>query len=720
MERGNWLLEHRRTVVVLAHLAIWAACYAGAFLVRFDFAVPEFFLAPKYLWWVVPLLVLRVGAFAFFGLFQGMWRYTGQRDLESLVKATALSTGVFALLTLGFGIRPFPRTVFLVEPLLSVACAAGLRLAVRGFARTAQTIEHGERRRLLIVGAGDAGETLLREVIRSMPSVEPVGLLDDDARKHGMTVHGVRVLGGIDMAGDVIASMSVGEVVIAIPTASGQAMRRIVETVSAAGVSVRTLPGLDHLIDGRVTVQQLRDVAIEDLLGRDPVELDNAQISDMIRNNVVLVTGAGGSIGSELCRQVCRFQPRRLVLVEQAENALYHVHAELRERFPDVELAPRIADICDERRLDAIFGEFTPGLVLHAAAHKHVPMMEWNPGEAVKNNIGGTVRVTEAALRHGVRRFVMISTDKAVNPTSVMGCTKRVAELVVQGQAERGQTTFVTVRFGNVLGSNGSVIPRFREQIARGGPVTVTHPEMVRYFMTIPEASQLVLQAGAMGRSGEIYILDMGEPVRIVSLAEDLIRLSGLKPHKDIEIVYSGIRPGEKLFEEISVDGEGAAKTRHPKIYIGRGRRGRGRRSRRRARGCWRWPTTTRAGCRGRCGGSCRPTRSTRRRRGRPRRRSSRCGSRRSSCSCSEAEAADEAGFAGERHVEARRPHGPAARRGPRRSQRLPKVATASPRTGSRTAPAPSKPGATASGATRRRPRPVRGRTRRGRPRASA
>jgi FlaA1/EpsC-like NDP-sugar epimerase len=318
-------------------------------------------------------------------------------------------------------------------------------------------------------------------------------------------------------------------------------------------------------------VQQLRDVAIEDLLGRDPVSLDAAQISDMIRNDVVLVTGAGGSIGSELCRQVCRYQPRMVVLVEQAENALYHVHRELQARFPDLTLVPRIADITDGARLDRIFADTRPGLVLHAAAHKHVPMMEWNPSEAIKNNVGGTREVVECSDRWEVRRVVMISTDKAVNPTSVMGCSKRIAELVVQGAAAESRTSYVTVRFGNVLGSNGSVIPLFKEQIAAGGPVTVTHPEMVRYFMTIPEASQLVLQAASMGESGELYILDMGEPVRIQTLAEDLIRLSGLRPHKDVEIVYTGVRPGEKLFEELSFDAEAAAKTRHPKIWIGRG-----------------------------------------------------------------------------------------------------------------------------------------------------
>ncbi|MEQ1564249.1 MAG: nucleoside-diphosphate sugar epimerase/dehydratase [Myxococcota bacterium] len=570
---GAWdpLLEYRRPLVWLAHAVIWACAYIGAWLLRFDLDIPTYFLGWPYWAWIVPLIGIRSGAFAWFGLFHGIWKYTGQRDLENLLKATAWSTGLFALAVLAIGPRPYPRSVFLVEPLLSVAMVAALRLAVRALANTARKIEGDHPRRLLIVGAGDAGEMLLREVFRSMPSVVPVGFLDDNARKKGMTVHGVPVLGTLEDAEALVANHGVTEVVIAIPTATGKEMRRVVEKVSAVGVTVRTLPGLNHLIDGRVTVRQLRDVAIEDLLGRDPVELDAGQISDMIRNNVVLVTGAGGSIGSELCRQVCRYQPRLLVLVEQAENALYEIHRELHHRFPDVALAPRIADICDGRRLDAIFTECRPGLVLHAAAHKHVPMMEWNPSEAVKNNIGGTREVVACADRHGAARFVMISTDKAVNPTSVMGCTKRGAEMVVQSAGSRpgGRTTFVTVRFGNVLGSNGSVIPLFKEQIANGGPVTVTHPDMVRYFMTIPEASQLVLQAGAMGESGEIYVLDMGEPVKIVGLAEDLIRLSGFRPHKDIEIVFSGVRPGEKLFEELLLDGERTAKTRHPKIFVG-------------------------------------------------------------------------------------------------------------------------------------------------------
>lgn len=569
---SDWLLAWRRPLVVLAHAGLWSGAYLGAFLLRFDFAIPAPFDASVYALWVLPLLLLRFGAFQWFGLFQGMWKYTGQRDLEDLLKASLASTLLFALAVLAVGPRPFPRSVFMAEFLLAVAVTAGLRLSVRAFATTARRIESAsEERRLLIVGAGDAGEALLREVNRSMPHVSPVGFLDDNTGKHGMRVHGVPVLGSIDDAPRLLAEHRVGEVVIAIPAATGRDMRRIVEKVRADGVSVRTLPGVDQMIDGRVTVNQIREVAIEDLLGREPVQLDQAAISAMVGGVTVLVTGAGGSIGSELCRQIARFGPRRIVLAERSENALYHVHRELLRRNPGLELVPRIVDICDERRTDDVVAEHRPELVLHAAAHKHVPMMEWNAGEAVKNNVGGTRVLADAVHRHRVKRFVMISTDKAVNPTSVMGCTKRIAELYVQAQAERSQTTFVTVRFGNVLGSNGSVIPLFKEQIARGGPVTVTHPDMVRYFMTIPEASQLVLQAATIGDSGEIYVLDMGEPVRIVQLAEDLVRLSGLRPGRDVEIAFTGVRPGEKLFEELAVEGENHAKTKHPKIYVGRG-----------------------------------------------------------------------------------------------------------------------------------------------------
>ena len=567
------LLRYRRPLVVLAHIGIWATAFVGAYLIRFDFNIPEQYFDWPVLAWLGVLVTFRLVAYGYFGLFHGMWKYTGQRDLIDIGKATSASTAAWALALLFLNMRAHvPRSVVVAEFMLTFALVGGVRFANRTFAQATRNIHGAAGRRMLIVGAGDSGESLLREALRNMKDrVQPIGFLDDNPLKQKMLIHGIPVLGTIDDAGHVLEQQDIAEVVIATPAATGAQMRRILDAVRRPGVTVRTLPSMEHLIDGRVTINQLREVNIEDLLGRDPVELDMRQISDMIRNEVVLVTGAGGSIGSELCRQVCRFQPRGLVLVEQAENALYHVHRELKGRFPDVDVHPRIADITDRVRLEAVFREFEPGLVLHAAAHKHVPMMEWNPTEAVKNNIGGTRILADLAHEHHCRRFVMISTDKAVNPTSVMGCTKRVSELYVQAQAQRSETRFATVRFGNVLGSNGSVIPLFRGQIAKGGPVTVTHPDMQRYFMTIPEASQLVLQAGAIAESGEVYVLDMGEPVLITTLAEDLIRLSGLEPGEDIEIVFTGTRPGEKLFEELSWDEEDAEKTTHAKIFVGKG-----------------------------------------------------------------------------------------------------------------------------------------------------
>jgi FlaA1/EpsC-like NDP-sugar epimerase len=359
------------------------------------------------------------------------------------------------------------------------------------------------------------------------------------------------------------------QAILTMASAPGAAVRTVATACQRAGLNVKILPGLYQLVGGEVNLTRLRDVAIEDLLGRDAVKLDDALISADLSNRVVLVTGAGGSIGSEICRQVSGYRPKQLVLVEQAENALFEIHRELTSAFPDLDIVPCVADICDAARVEHLLQTHAPEVVYHAAAHKHVPMMEWNPCEAVKNNVLGTQKLATLAHQYGVRAFVMISTDKAVNPTSVMGATKRTAELFIQALGKKSSTRFVTVRFGNVLGSNGSVVPIFKEQIARGGPITITHPDMRRYFMTIPEACQLVLQAGSMGRGGEIYILDMGEPVKIVDLARDLIQLSGFQ-EDEIEIVFTGLRPGEKLYEELSVADENADKTRHPKIFIGK------------------------------------------------------------------------------------------------------------------------------------------------------
>jgi len=561
----------RRASIVAVHVLLWTAAYLLAFGLRFDFTLQHQYTAEMWTWFPI-LIGLRFAVYWFTGLFRGMWKYSGARDLKAILVATTLSTALF-FAALGILFRTFPRSVLIIEWLACVILVGGARFAYRTFTADRRPLPEKDAKptRVLIVGAGDAGELLLRELQRNHAArYLVVGFADDSPEKFWAHIHGVRVHGPIDRLPAYVADHEVDEVIIATPSATGAQMRRIVDQCKASGARFKTMPGIDQLIDGRVSLNQIRDVAIEDLLGREPVQLDLDGLSAAMRGHAVLVSGAGGSIGAELCRQVCRFAPSALLLVERTENALFHVHRELAASHPEVNLVALLADVGDRARMEQIFEAHRPSVVLHAAAHKHVPMMEWNPCEAVKNNVFGTRALADLSDRHGVERFVMISTDKAVNPTSVMGATKRVAEIYVQALSQRSRTRFVTVRFGNVLGSAGSVIPIFKEQIAAGGPVTVTHPEMKRYFMTIPEASQLVLQAGMMGDGGEIFILDMGEPVRIADLARDLITLSGLRPDEDVEIKFTGMRPGEKLFEELSVDSETANKTRHPKIFVGR------------------------------------------------------------------------------------------------------------------------------------------------------
>ncbi len=568
------VVQYRRALVVLVHLVMWTAALLLALALRFEFEFPAGYLKllPK-------LLALSLGVRALvhwrLGLFHGLWRYSGSRDLRSLLWAATLSSICYAAAWGFVGVRMFPRSVFILDWAFSILIVGGLRFGIRTIRevtiQNAMPKSDAPRRRVLVVGAGDAGEMLMREIVRIYRNrYEPVGFLDDNTRKHGERIHGVPVLGPIDTITTVVEREKVDEIILAIPSISGRQMRTIVEQCRPTGVQMRTVPGVDGLIDGTVTVSQLSEVNIEDLLRREPVKLDLEALGQAFAGRVVLVTGAGGSIGSELCRQVCRFAPKRLILVEQAENSLFHIERALRTEHPDITVVPYIGDICDSKRLEAIFAAERPQAVFHAAAHKHVPLMEANPGEAIKNNVFGTRKVADLAHQFGVERFVMVSTDKAVNPTSLMGVSKRVAEIYIQSLSQRSKTHFITVRFGNVLGSAGSVVPIFREQIAKGGPVTVTHPEMRRYFMTIPEACQLVLQAGSMGQGGEIFVLDMGEPVKIVDLARDLIRLSGLDPDSDIEIKFTGMRPGEKLFEELAVDEESVEKTKHPKIFVGR------------------------------------------------------------------------------------------------------------------------------------------------------
>jgi FlaA1/EpsC-like NDP-sugar epimerase len=572
------IIAYRRPLVVAVHLALWTVSLLVAICLRFDFGIPAAY------WPFLPALlglslVTRSLVHWQFGLFHGLWRYSGSRDLRALIQAATISSACYAAAWAFVGAtasgHTFPRSVFVLDWAFGILIVGGLRFAIRTLRevsiQNAFPESAGPRRRLLVIGAGDAGEMLMREIVRIYARrYEPIGFLDDNTSKHGESIHGVPVLGPIAQVERLAKAERIDEIILAIPSLTGREMRRTLELCRPTGAQLRRLPGVDKLIDGRVTVSQLSDVDIEDLLGRDPVVLDPVELARFLEGRVVMITGAGGSIGSELCHQISAFAPKRLVLVEQAENNLFHVDRKLRAKHPSLEVAAYVADICDSKRLDAIFAQAKPDVVFHAAAHKHVPLMEANPGEAIKNNVFGTRKLADLSDRHGVEKFVMVSTDKAVNPTSIMGVSKRVAEIYVQSLSQRSRTQFVTVRFGNVLGSAGSVVPLFREQIAAGGPVTVTHPDMTRYFMTISEACQLIMQAGAMGAGGEILVLDMGEPVRIVDLARDLIRLSGLDPDADIEIKFTGIRPGEKLFEELAVDDEHVDKTKHPKIYIGR------------------------------------------------------------------------------------------------------------------------------------------------------
>lgn len=503
-----------------------------------------------------------------------MWAYASLAELLRIISTVSGDSVVSAGIIMFLGGGRFPRSVIVIAWALNIGLLGGVRLALRirreWYAMRQTSVEHQER--VLIVGAGDAGVLLAKEYAKHPEmGCRLVGFVDDDPRKGGLHITGKPVLGSRSELEAIVRAHLVTHLVIAMPSVKGPVLREIVESVRGLDLKIKTLPGIYELVNGSVSVNQIRDVQIEDLLGRDEVRVDLEAIAAYVTDEVVLVTGAGGSIGSELCRQVGRYCPRELLLLGHGENSIYDVDLELRGKYPDLKIRPIIADIQDEGRIVQIFGQYRPGVVFHAAAHKHVPMMEQNPSEAIKNNVFGTWNVARAADRFGAKRFVMISSDKAVNPTSVMGATKRAAEYVIQSLARTSKTIFVAVRFGNVLGSRGSVIPLFRKQIAAGGPVTVTDPRMVRYFMTIPEAVQLVVQAGSMGTGGEIFVLDMGKPVRIEELARDLIRLSGFEPDVEIPIVYSGIRAGEKLFEELLTAEEGTMATLHERIFVARG-----------------------------------------------------------------------------------------------------------------------------------------------------
>lgn len=516
------------------------------------------------------ILVARLGSFWMFRLYHRVWKYASIPELMAIFGAGIVSSGaIFLYMSL---VEPaFPRSVSVLSALFTIGLLAFSRFGLRVISHLMNLQTSKATTRAIIIGAGDAGAIVTREIInRYRASKVIVGFIDDDHNKWGQQVMGLPVFGGRGVLERVVRQQEVTELIIAIPSASGAQLRQLVGECKKTGCSCQMIPGLYQLVDGKVSLSDLRRVDIEDLLRREPVQLDMRGIGKFLHGKRVLVTGAGGSIGAELCRQIACFGPERLLCLGRGENSIFDITNELKAKYPDLPYAGIIANVQDEARLRVIFERWRPQVVFHAAAHKHVPLMEAQPIEAVHNNIFGTRTVAEMADRFGAEAFVQISTDKAVNPTSVMGASKRVAELIIQNLAATSRTRFSAVRFGNVLGSRGSVVPTFRRQIAAGGPVTITHPDMRRYFMTIPEAVQLVLQTAVMAQGGEVFVLDMGEPVKILDLARDLIELSGLTPYEDIPIEFTGLRPGEKLFEELLTAEEGTCMTCHEKIYTAR------------------------------------------------------------------------------------------------------------------------------------------------------
>jgi FlaA1/EpsC-like NDP-sugar epimerase len=573
-------------IILVVDLLLLIAALYTALLIRFEFSIPSYFLA-SFVEILPYALLTKVASFYLFDLYRGMWRYTSISDLLNIIKA-ATASSLFIVVLIAFKTRfiGYSRSVFLIDWFLTILFIAGFRLIVRLFFERYTTNESGQRirpslvgmlshnrknaKKLLIIGAGDCGEKIFREIQNntSLP-YRTVGFLDDNRNKIGRKIHGVPVLGRISEIVAAIKKVNADEALIAIPSATGQQMREIVEHCKDSGIPFKTVPGYGELIDGRVSIKVIRDVAYQDLLGRDTVKLDEKGIGAYIEGNCVMITGAGGSIGSELCRQICRFSPKEVLLYERAESPLYEIELELKRNFSDIRIVPVLGDIQSSDQLLKTFDTHAPRTVFHAAAYKHVPMLEMQPWKAIENNILGTANLVNTVKKFNIDRFVFVSTDKAVRPTNVMGASKRVAEMLIQCQnhdPESG-TKFAIVRFGNVVGSVGSVVPLFRRQIETGGPVTVTHPEVTRYFMTIPEACQLILQAGALcSKLVEIFVLDMGQPVKIADMARDLIRLSGFEPDVNIKIDYIGLRPGEKLFEELITEGEGVVPTSHKKI----------------------------------------------------------------------------------------------------------------------------------------------------------
>ncbi|HWN30701.1 MAG TPA: nucleoside-diphosphate sugar epimerase/dehydratase [Burkholderiales bacterium] len=558
--RASLAFGHDLIAVALA----WCLAYWLRF--NMDFEHPQL----RSMWQTLPWVVLSQGLiFLWFGLYRGIWRYASLPDLKRILLAVASAAMAAPLVLLMLRIPALvPRSVVVLDPILLFLIMCGSRIAYRLWKeRRLYSVANLQAKPVIVLGAGDAAANLVKDLARSH-EWRVVGFLDDGPEKHGRLLHGVRVLGQIDELASHSQNMQIQHAIIAMPSASHAARRRAMNVCVKAGVKALTVPSFDDLLSGKVTVSQIRHVELDDLLGRDPVVLNSAGLQGLFAGKTILISGAGGSIGSELCRQISRFKPQRLILFELNEFALYRIEQEFQSDFPNTAVACVIGDVKNRSRVDQVLAQYRPSIVFHAAAYKHVPLMETqNAWEAVLNNALGAYVLAQAAVEHQIEKFVLVSTDKAVNPTNVMGASKRLAEMLCQALQQSSSTRFVMVRFGNVLGSTGSVIPKFREQIEKGGPVTVTHPEIIRYFMSISEAAQLVLQACLMGKGGEIFVMDMGEPVKIADLAKDLIRLSGFS-EEEIKIVYTGLRPGEKLYEELLADDENTLPTPHPKLRI--------------------------------------------------------------------------------------------------------------------------------------------------------
>lgn len=574
----------RIALLLFADIICINFAYILSFLLRFEFTISDNFLGyfAVYANNIVLITAVKLVIFWIFGLYRSLWRYAGTEELVKIILASAAAAAA-SIVYLEFSQQYFPRSIYVFSFIMDIVLIGGVRLGYRivrdlrkpgAVIHLARLMSSGRRgseiSKVMVVGAGDAGAAIIKD-IKQHPDLgkRVVVAIDDNPNKLNQTIVGVRIAGSHAEIKQIARKYGVDEIIIAIPSANKKAIQTIVNECNKTRCKMKILPGISDLINEKVSISKLRDVDIEDLLGREPVQVNLREISGYLEGKIVLVTGGGGSIGSELCRQIARFRPRKLIALDIYENSVFELSNEIRSSFPNLEFEVVIASVRSKQRLREVFLKYKPHVVFHAAAHKHVPLMESNPKDAVINNVVGTKNMIDLADEYAVENFVMVSTDKAVNPTNVMGATKRVAEMILQEKSLHSRTSYSAVRFGNVLGSNGSVIPLFRKQIERGGPVTVTHEEITRYFMTIPEAVQLVIQAGAMATGGEIFILDMGEPVRIMDLAENVIRLSGYVPYVDIDIKVTGLRPGEKLFEELLLDEEGVEKTAHNKIYVG-------------------------------------------------------------------------------------------------------------------------------------------------------